>query len=340
MPPVLALVLSSGGTPDDVSLQGLALASRLAAGDAVHALVVADEPAAGGLAGWGATQVHVATHPALASFAPDAIAHALASLATEVGAAAVVGPGTEAGNTILARAAARAGLPFAANCVAATLGPSTGGDANGSDANGSDGDGRAATVTRLRWGGSLHEESAVHASPLLLTVAAHVIPAQAVAGGTASVATFTPDLDESDTAVRVVSRIPAAAGGVSLSDAKVVVSGGRGAGSVEGFQPIEELAALLGAAVGCSRAVTMAGWRSHTDQVGQTGTKIAPNLYIACGISGATQHMAGAKGAKKLLAINKDGEAPIMAAADYAVIGDLHAIVPAISAEIRRVRGA
>jgi electron transfer flavoprotein alpha subunit len=117
------------------------------------------------------------------------------------------------------------------------------------------------------------------------------------------------------------------------------VSGGRGVGSADGFRPIEELALLLGAAVGCSRAVTMAGWRSHTDQVGQTGTKIAPNLYIACGISGATQHMAGAKGAKKLLAINKDGEAPIMTAADYAVIGDLHEIVPAISAEIRRARG-
>jgi len=132
----------------------------------------------------------------------------------------------------------------------------------------------------------------------------------------------------------------AAAGGVTLAEAKVVVSGGRGVGSADGFGPIEELAALLGAAVGCSRAVTISGWRSHTAQVGQTGTKIAPNLYIACGISGATQHMAGAKGAKKLLAVNKDAEAPIMSAADYAVIGDLHQVVPAISAEIRRVRGA
>ena len=99
---------------------------------------------------------------------------------------------------------------------------------------------------------------------------------------------------------------------------------------------IEELAGLLGAAVGCSRAVTMAGWRPHTDQVGQTGTKIAPDLYIACGISGATQHLAGCKGAKRILAINSDPEAPILASADYAVIGDMHEIVPALTAAIRR----
>jgi electron transfer flavoprotein alpha subunit len=137
----------------------------------------------------------------------------------------------------------------------------------------------------------------------------------------------------------VAERLQAASAGVSLADADVVVSGGRGVGSAEGFAAIEELADLLGAAVGCSRAVTMAGWRPHTDQVGQTGTKISPEIYIACGISGATQHMAGCKGAKKLLAINPDGEAPIFASADYGVIGDLHEVVPAISNEIRKARG-
>jgi electron transfer flavoprotein alpha subunit len=140
--------------------------------------------------------------------------------------------------------------------------------------------------------------------------------------------------------VRVSERIPAATGGVSLADAGVVVSGGRGVGSADGFAVIEELAALLGGAVGCSRAVTSAGWRPHADQVGQTGTKVSPEIYIACGISGATQHMAGCKGAKRLLAINPDGEASIFASADYAVIGDLHEVVPAISQEIRKARGA
>jgi electron transfer flavoprotein alpha subunit len=147
------------------------------------------------------------------------------------------------------------------------------------------------------------------------------------------------ELDAADLQVMVRDRFALAGGGVSLSDAKVVVTGGRGVGSADGFAPIEELAALLGGAVGCSRAVTMAGWRSHNAQVGQTGTKIAPEIYIPCGVSGATQHIAGCKGAKRILAINKDPEAPIMSVADYAVIGDLHEVVPAIASELRRRRG-
>jgi len=323
MPTILVLVTTASGTADDVSLQALTLGRRLAAGGPVHALVVADEAAAAGLGAYGATEVHVTRHPAFvtATAAPDAVARALADLTAALGPAFVLGPGSEAGNTILARAAARAGLPFAANCTAVTPGSPT-------------------TVTRMRWGGSLLEEAALHASPGFLTVAPHAIPAEAGAGAAPAVHVVDAALDEADLAVRVVERVPAAAGGLSLAEAKVVVSGGRGVGSAEGFRTVEELAALLGAAVGCSRAVTMSGWRSHTDQVGQTGTKIAPNLYIAAGISGATQHLAGARGAKKILAINKDPEAPIMAAADYAVIGDLHQILPAISAEIRKARGA
>jgi electron transfer flavoprotein alpha subunit len=173
----------------------------------------------------------------------------------------------------------------------------------------------------------------------MLTVAPHAITATPT-GGTAEVVTFTPQLADADLAVRVVGVVPAATGGVSLADARVVVTGGRGVGSTAGFAPVIELAALLGAAVGCSRAVTISGWRPHTEQVGQTGTKIAPDLYIAAGISGATQHMAGCKGAKKILGINRDAEAPIMTSADYAVVGDLHEVLPAISAEIRRRRGA
>jgi len=148
----------------------------------------------------------------------------------------------------------------------------------------------------------------------------------------------TGTLSDLDRVVVVSETVPTLTSGVSLTDADVVVSGGRGVGSAEGFSVIEELAALLGGAVGCSRAVTSAGWRPHTDQVGQTGSKISPEIYIACGISGATQHMAGCKGAKRLLAINPDGEASIFASADYAVIGDLHEIVPAISEEIRKAR--
>jgi electron transfer flavoprotein alpha subunit len=184
----------------------------------------------------------------------------------------------------------------------------------------------------VRWGGSLIEEARLHGAPKLLTVAPHTHPAAAPV----PVETLpAPD----DGSPRVLETISDSAGGVSLRDAKVVVSGGRGVGSSEAFAVIEELAGLLGGAVGCSRVVTSAGWRPHADQVGQTGTKISADLYVACGISGATQHIAGAKGAKKILAINSDPEAPIFATADYGVIGDLHEIVPAISAELRRVRG-
>jgi len=319
MATVLVLVTSADGAPDKVALQALTLGRDLAAGGPVHALVIGDDAAAAGLGGWGATQVHLARHPGLDANAPDAQARAVADLAESLAATFVVGPGTEDGNTVLARAAARAGLPFAANCLAVTRGSPV-------------------TVTRSRWGGSLLEEAAIHADRSVLTVAPHTIVAVAT-GGTAPVQSFTPELDEWDLAVRVVGRVPAPSGGVSLSDAKVVVSGGRGAGSADGFAPIVDLAGLLGAAVGCSRAVTIAGWRPHTEQVGQTGTKIAPELYVACGISGATQHLAGCKGAKRILAINKDPEAPIMGVADYAVIGDLAQVLPAINAEIRRVRG-
>ncbi len=251
-------------------------------------------------------------------YAPAAWAQTLVELAEQRSASAVIGPGTERGNELLAHVAARLAQPMAANCVSVTAGDPI-------------------TVTRVRWGGSLLEEARLKGSPLLLTSAPHAVAAEAI--GDVETVAVSDGLTELDRAVRVVEQIPAASGGVSLTDADVVVSGGRGVGSAEGFSVIEELAELLGAAVGCSRAVTSAGWRPHTDQVGQTGTKISPEIYIACGISGATQHMAGCKGAKKLLAINPDGEASIFASADYAVIGDLHEVVPAISAEIRKARG-
>jgi electron transfer flavoprotein alpha subunit len=250
-------------------------------------------------------------------YAPAAWAQTLVELAQSRGASAVVAPGSERGNEILAHVAAKLDQPMAANCVSVTPGA-------------------PATVTRVRWGGSLLEEAQVHGSPLLLTSAAHAVAAEPID----EVETVTATGSDADRVVHVSEQIPESTSGVSLTDADVVVSGGRGVGSAEGFSVIEELAELLGGAVGCSRAVTSAGWRPHSDQVGQTGSKVSPEIYIACGISGATQHMAGVKGAKRLLAINPDGEASIVAGADYAVIGDLHEVVPAISAEIRKARGS
>ena len=147
------------------------------------------------------------------------------------------------------------------------------------------------------------------------------------------------ELDPSLARTVVAERVERAAG-VTLATAPLVVGGGRGVGSAEAFAPLQELASELGGVVGCSRAVTNNGWRNHTDQVGQTGTRIAPDLYIACGISGAIQHWVGAMASKKILAINTDKDANMVSKADYAVIGDLHKVVPAITAEIRRRRGA
>ncbi len=251
------------------------------------------------------------------AYAPAAWAQTLVELSGQRAATAVIAPGTDRGNEVLAHVAAKLDQPMAANCVSVTLGDQ-------------------ASVLRIRWGGSLLEEARLHGFPLLLTSAPHAVAAEPIAG--LEVVPVSASVSELDRVVCVSERIAASTAGVSLSDADVVVSGGRGVGSAEGFSVIEELAELLGGAVGCSRAVTSAGWRPHTDQVGQTGTKISPEIYIACGISGATQHMAGCKGAKRLLAINPDGEASILASADYAVIGDLHQVVPAISAEIRKAR--
>jgi electron transfer flavoprotein alpha subunit len=297
--------------PGELAQQALAFARSL--GEPVHAF------ATGTLELGGVDTLHVAEGDGFDTYAPAAAAQALAELVDRLAPDAVVAAGSERGNEVLAHLAAKRGLPFAANCISA-------------------GKGDPMPVTRVRWGGSLLEEARLHGAPKLLTVQPHAVEAEPSGGAAAQVESFAPALSDEDLAVRVVDRVQAATGGVSLADAKVVVSAGRGAGSPEGFEIIEELAGLLGGAVGCSRAVTMAGWRPHTDQVGQTGTKISPEIYIACGISGATQHMAGCKGAKAILAVNTDPEAPILASADYAVIGDLHEVVPAISAELRKAR--
>ena len=317
---VLALVEHQDGRPDELSLQALALARTLAGSEPVEALLVGPggAGAAAELGAHGVVKAHVAEHERLAAYAPGAWARCVTDAIERTGATAVVAAGTNRGNEVMAHVAARLDLPFAANCTNAA----------------EDG-----TVTRVRWGGSLLEEARIHGSPLLLSVAPHAVQAATVNGADApTVQGFDVGLGEPDLAVQVAEHVEAVTSGISLAEAKVVISGGRGVGSAEGFAILEELAALLDAAVGCSRVVTSAGWRPHTDQVGQTGTKVSPDLYIACGISGATQHIAGCKGAKKILAINSDAEAPILASADYAVIGDLAEIVPAITAELRKAR--
>ena len=319
---VLALVEHEDGQVDELSLQALSLAGEVAGGEPLTALLVGEggREASAQLGSAGVAGALAAEDERLAAYAPAAWARCVTDAIERTGADGVVAAGTNRGNEVLSHVAARLDQPFAANCTAI-------------------GEREPLEVTRIRWGGSLLEQARVHGSPSLLSVAPHTVTAATVNGADApDVESFEPALDEADLLVRVSEHVDATTAGISLAEAKVVVSGGRGVGSADGFGILEELAELLNAAVGCSRVVTSAGWRPHTDQVGQTGTKVSPDLYIACGISGATQHIAGCKGAKKILAINSDAEAPILASADYAVIGDLTEIVPAITAELRKGR--
>jgi electron transfer flavoprotein alpha subunit len=317
---VLVLVEHDRGTLSPATLEALA-AARGIAGD-VHALSLgaAADPLAGVLATHGATVVHQVHHDLLADYGPETWGEALAQAVRVVQPDAVIACGTDRGNEVVAQAAARLDLPMVANCHEVTA------------------SGDVWNIVRVRWGGSLLEQCTLTAATKLLTFALHAVQAveNPAAGAAASLSV---DLDASLARTVVTERVERAAG-VTLATAPLVVGGGRGVGSAEAFAPLEDLAGLLGGVVGCSRAVTNNGWRNHTDQVGQTGTRIAPDLYMACGISGAIQHWVGAMASKKILAINTDPEANMVTKADYAVIGDLHKVIPAVSAEIRRRKGA
>jgi electron transfer flavoprotein alpha subunit len=320
---ILALLEHTNGAPTTLSLQLLTMARRLAEemGLPLEALAIGSrgEETAGVVSSYGVSFLHVAGDERLDDFAPAAWAHTVAQLVELARPAVVMGTGSERGTEVMARVAARLSLPLAANCTEVNPGDPF-------------------LVTRQRWGGSLLEEASLKGEIKLLTVAAHAVAAEpAATPAEITVEARRPSLEEKDFRVRLRPQAEAGSGKVSLAQARVVVGGGRGVGGPEGFQALEELAALLGGAVGCSRVVTSLGWRPHSDQVGQTGTRIAPDLYIACGISGAIQHMVGCRAAKHILAINTDLEAPIVAQADYAVIGDVRTVVSAVVAEIRKL---
>ncbi len=337
---VLCLVEREGTGLADASLRALTLARELAqsAGEDLAAVLAgpADTVPVPVLAGCGAADAYVIESPRLAAagYAPAAWARALAELITVSSATGVAAAGTDRGSEVMAHLAAMTGQPMAANCAAARrTAPAE------------------VELVRHRWAGSLLEDAVLEASPALLTVAVDAVAADTVAADTVAADTVAvdaaatvrvlvhrPELRDSDLQV-CATESAERTGGISLATARVVIGGGRGVGGPEGFGALEELAGLLDAAVGVSRVVTSQGWRPHRQQVGQTGTRISPELYLACGISGAIQHMAGCLSAKHIVAVNTDPDAPIIAHADYAVIGDLNEVIPALVAALRSRSG-
>jgi electron transfer flavoprotein alpha subunit len=266
----------------------------------------------------GVVVLHHADDSRLCSYAAAAYAAAVVDLLESGSARALVAAGTPRGNEILAHVSTRLQVAMAANAVAVeTTDP--------------------LVVTRQVVGGTALEEMRLDDPVAVLSVAGHACDPEAVENATEpELVTHAPAIDDADLVARV-ARVEAveADDSAALASARVVVGAGRGAGGPEGFEDLLELTDLLGGVLGVSRVVTSLGWRPHHEQVGQTGSRISPDLYVPCGISGAIQHWAGCQSAKTILAINTDADAPMVTKAHYAVIGDLHEIVPAINEELR-----
>lgn len=319
---VLVFVETSAAGVTETSLETVTFARGL--GDpagAVDAVVVGELPAGAAeeLAKHGVREVHHAGGEAFGAYSGAAWATAVQGAAA--GAETVLAPGTPRGLEVLAHLAARLDVAMAANVVSVASGDGL-------------------VVTRQVLGGSVLEEMRLPDSPALLAVAGHAVEATPASdAGAGTVREFAPEVAAADLVARVVSVEPVdSVDSSGLTSASVVVGAGRGAGGPDGFDAVAELAQLLGGALGVSRVVTSLGWRPHHEQIGQTGSRISPDLYIPCGISGAIQHWAGCASSKTILAINTDPEAPMVTKATYAVVGDMHEIVPALNEEIRRRR--
>jgi len=319
MADVLVLVDHVDGVVAKPTLELLTLATRI--GSPVAVVVGGGaEVAAGKLGEYGATAILSADDEALTSSVVAPVVSLLESLVASRTPAAVLIASTTEGKEIAGRLAVRLDAGVLTDAVDVSL------------------DGDTVVVEQSVFGGStVVHAKATRGVPIVTVRPNSVTPVAAPA--TAQVSAVAVPAAEGRHAV-IESRSAAASGGrPGLSEASVVVAGGRGVGTAENFALIEELADALSAAVGASRAATDAGWYPHAAQVGQTGVTVAPQLYVACGISGAIQHRAGMQTSKTIVAINKDAEAPIFELADFGVVGDLHVVVPQLIAEIAKRKG-
>ena len=321
MAEVLVLAEHSGGDVKKVTLELLTLARQFGE----PAVVWAGEGAADGqprLAEYGAAKVYVADGSDFTDYVTAPEAELLASLVTETSPAAVLLASTGQNKEVAGRLAVKTSSGMLCDAVGLVAQ-----------------DGKIVAEQSV-FGGATIVHSAVKTGTPIVTVRPNSVAAEPAAG-TAELSAVSLSLSDAAKSAKVTEKIVQETGErPELAEAAIVVSGGRGVGSADGFAIIEKLADSLGAAVGASRAVTDAGWYPHKFQVGQTGTTVSPQLYMAIGISGAIQHRAGMQTSKTIMAVNKDPEAPIFELADFGVVGDLFQVVPQLLEDIQKRTGS
>ena len=315
---ILVFIEHRDGEPDIPSLQTLSFARTLAAqtGSNIEAVAFGSDSLADTLRDYGVSRYHSITDDPLVAYAAEAWAVSLKQLTDSISPKVLLAPGSIKGNEVMAYVGALSSLSVVTNVCQVDAGDEW-------------------QITRTSWGGGLFEKVLIDQDLALLTLATNTVEASESAVDICDTVSFTPTLEKKHFRAQVKSVEPSVDEGMSLKTASIVVGGGRGVGSAEGFAVLEELGEILKAAVGGSRVTTNNGWRAHKQQIGLTGNHISPKLYIACGISGAIQHMAGCKNSENILVINTDENAPMLSHADYGVIGDLHEVVPAIIEELK-----
>ena len=326
MADVLAFAEQRDGEIRGAAREAVSAAARVAPGlgGQVKALVLGGpgvSAAAADLGRFGAAVIEVAEHEALAEYNAEGYAAVVAERVKAGGYAAVIFPATTLGKDLAPRVAALLDVPLA-------------GDVTGLSA-----DGGALTAIRPVYGGKAFAEMSLAATPALVSIRPNVFqPAENVTAGT--VESVAVDVDASGWKSRVVERKAASDGALDVSEATIVVSGGRGMKDPGNWNLLEGLRDAIGdgAALGASRAVVDAGWRPHGEQVGQTGKTVAPKLYVAVGISGAIQHLAGMRTSGTIVAVNKDPDAPIFNVADYGIVGDLFEVLPRLTEEVKALK--
>jgi electron transfer flavoprotein alpha subunit len=321
----LVFVEQRDGQIKSSSLEAVSAARELAAaaggGEVVAVLPGCGTAAPEALGAYGADRVLVADHELFARYQAEGYAAAVAAAEAQVKAAGILFAASAMGKDLAPRVAARLGAGLASDCTGLAW------------------EGGALVATRPVYAGKAIQTVRLASTPALASLRPRAFAAREPApGAAAKVEKLEFAFDAAAALTRVVEVGAAHGGKVDLTEAEIIVSGGRGMRGPEHFHLVEELAAALGASVGASRAVVDAGWRPHAEQVGQTGKTVSPKLYVAIGISGAIQHLAGMTSAKCIVAINKDPEAPIFKIADYGIVGDAFEVVPALAAAVRAAK--